>query len=279
MAFSVGTAQAELGPQLPEITTMVCDAIRGERLFFLVFTDGSAQEVGFKGVDRDCRIQFLPNAWPADALPPPTCSLLAVASNQGIVVAGGPDCLVVSTTKSVRDAISAKTDKGVKVKPFEPQAKIPVVKRPMQVAFCSAESALALSTVESNQLLIYETSTLLQENPQPKLFIPTNAPLRALAPNPAPLDSANSGFVAMTTVNGSLLIADLRIGSLVSGPNGPVLKDGVSCISWSNKGRQLVAGLADGTCYQMTPEGVRKDEIPRPPDIDVTQHGKSSRGT
>ncbi|KAN0078963.1 hypothetical protein V8E54_005476 [Elaphomyces granulatus] len=260
MAFNIGasavggTAQAELGPQLPEITTM---------------------EVGFKGVDRDCRVRFLPNAWPADALPPPTCSLLAVAPNQGIVVAGGPDCLVVSTTKSVRDAISAKTDKGVKVKPFEPQAKIPMVKRPMQVAFCSAESALALSTAESNQLLIYETSTLLQENPQPKLFIPTNAPLRALAPNPAPLDNSNSTFVAMTTVAGSLLIADLRIGSLVSGPNGPVLKDGVSCISWSNKGKQLVAGLADGTCYQMTPEGVRKDEIPRPPDLDAKQHVSS----
>jgi hypothetical protein len=31
------------------------------------------------------------------------------------------------------------------------------------------------------------------------------------------------------------------------GPGGPVLKDGVSCASWSNKGKQLIAGLADGT--------------------------------
>ena len=30
----------------------------------------------------------------------------------------------------------------------------------------------------------------------------------------------------------------------------------------------MVAGLGDGTVYQMTPEGVVKGEIPRPPLID-----------
>ncbi|KAJ3472570.1 hypothetical protein NLG97_g10881 [Lecanicillium saksenae] len=45
------------------------------------------------------------------------------------------------------------------------------------------------------------------------------------------------------------------------------LKSQVSCISWSAKGKQLVAGLGDGSIYQMTPEGQGKAEIPKPPSI------------
>jgi nucleoporin NUP159 len=79
-------------------------------------------------------------------------------------------------------------------------------------------------------------------------------------------------FGAVTT-NGELLMANLKTRSLVRGPGGPVLKAGVSCVSWSNKGKQVVAGLADGTAYQMTPEGEGKANIPRSPDIEGNQHG------
>jgi nucleoporin NUP159 len=234
------------------------------------------QEVGFKGVDRDCRIRFLPTPWPVDAQPPPTCSLMTVASRTGVVVAGGPDCLVIAKTESVREAISAETEEGVKVKPFEPQVKIPLLKRPMQVAFCFNENALAVSIEGDDQVLVYDTATLLQGNPQLRLMLPTNgAPLRQLAPNPS-TEATNSGYIAMVTTGGDLLIGDINESSLVSGPRGPILKDIVSCVSWSNKGKQLVAGLTNGTCHQMTPTGDKKDEIPRPPDLDGNQHGKST---
>ncbi|KAL1986543.1 hypothetical protein VTN96DRAFT_6121 [Rasamsonia emersonii] len=250
-----GNAQAELGPELPEIST---------------------GEVGFKGVDRDCHIRFLPTPWPADALPPPTSSLLTVAPTKGIVVGGGPDGLVVASTKSVREAISAKADEGVKLKPFEPQGRIPLPSRPMQVAFCASENALAVSMQGDGQLVVYETATLSQPNPQPKLSISTNgAALRALAPNPAPESEALSSLVAMVTVNGDLLVADLKAGSLVSGSSGPVLKNGVASVAWSSKGKQLVAGLADGTCYQLDPQGVKKADIPRPPELEGNKHVSS----
>ncbi|KAL1970096.1 hypothetical protein VTN77DRAFT_6501 [Rasamsonia byssochlamydoides] len=253
-AGSGGNAQAELGPELPEIST---------------------GEVGFKGVERDCHIRFLPTPWPADALPPPTSSLLTVAPTKGIVVGAGPDGLVVATTKSVREAISAKADEGVKLKPFEPQGRIPLPSRPLQVAFCAAENALAVSTEGNNQLVVYETASLSQPNPQPKFSISTNGALRALAPNPAPESEALSSLVAMVTVNGDLLVGDLKAGSLVSGSSGPVLKNGVASVAWSSKGKQLVAGLADGTCYQLDPQGVKKAEIPRPPELEGNKHVSS----
>lgn len=132
-----------------------------------------------------------------------------------------------------------------------------------------------MATESGGQLLIYDSSALLQPNVQPSISIPTNgASLRALAGNPAPESEALSSFVAMVTSDGDLLLANLKAGSMVSGASGSVLKNGVSCVAWSAKGKQLVAGLADGTCYQLDPQGVKKADIPRPPELEGNKHGE-----
>ncbi|KAJ5612996.1 Nuclear pore complex protein [Penicillium lagena] len=246
---AAGSASAELGPELSD-----------------VFTD----EVGFKGVSGDANIRFLPTPWPDNALPSPTSSLLAVAQTKGVVVGAGPDTLVVASTNALRESIVAPTgaDK-IKTKPFQPQATIPLPARPTHVAFTSGDDALVLATENGSQISVFQTTSLMQGNGQPAFSIQTNGvSLRAVAPNPDP----NSTFVGLVTANGELLMADLKAGNLVSGPNGPVLKTGVSSVSWSNKGKQLVAGLADGTGYQMTPDGTKKDEIPRPSDLEGECH-------
>ncbi|KAJ9299867.1 hypothetical protein DTO271G3_2751 [Paecilomyces variotii] len=271
MAFSFGAANpsgggggnvpAELGPELPEVFT---------------------EEVGFQGVESDSRVRLLPNPWPEDALPSPTASLLTVAPARGIVVGGGPDGLFVAKTDAVRQAIAAtqpeedaqgnKLEK-VKTKPFQPQAKITLPAKPTHVAFAAGESALVVATEKADQLLVYETSSLLQSNVQPAISIAIGGtPLRTLVPNPALAAETHSSLVALVNTNGELSIANLKTGALAPGPGGPVLKNGVSCVSWSNLGKQLVAGLADGTGYQMTPEGEKKDEIPRPPELEGDQH-------
>ncbi|KAJ5328098.1 Nuclear pore complex protein [Penicillium brevicompactum] len=259
MAFSFGasnpagaTASAELGPELPD-----------------VFTD----EIGFKGVSGDANIRFLPTAWPDDALPAPTSSLLAVAHTKGLVVGAGPDALVVGNTETIRTSIEAPAGEEMeKTKAFQPLATIPLPSRPTHVAFTPADDGLILATENGASLSVFDTTTLAQGNAQPAISIPTNGvSLRALAPNPDP----TSTLVALVTVNGDLLIADLKAGNLLPGPNGPVLKNGVSCVSWSNKGKQLVAGLADGTGYQMSPDGSKKAEIPKPSDLEGDCHVSS----
>ncbi|KAJ5550158.1 hypothetical protein N7461_004856 [Penicillium sp. DV-2018c] len=259
MAFSFGAsnsaggnASAELGAQLPNVVT---------------------DKVGFKGLNGDANIRFLPTAWPGDALPAPTSSLLAVAHSKGLVVGAGPDALVISTTENVRKAIEAPAGEQMeKTKSFQPTATIPLPSRPTHVAFTPGDEGLILATENGPMISVFETNTLTAPNAQPAISIPTNGvSLRALAPNPDPA----STLVALVTVNGELLIADLKAGSLLSGPNGSVLKDGVSCVAWSNKGKQLVAGLADGTGYQMAPDGVKKADIPRPPDLEGESHVSS----
>ncbi|KAJ5303109.1 hypothetical protein N7476_009908 [Penicillium atrosanguineum] len=244
-----GSAPAELGPELSE-----------------VYTD----KVGFKGLSGDANIRLLPTPWPSDALPSPTSSLLAVAQTRCVIVGAGPDCLVVANTDSARQSIEAPAGKDkVKTKPFEPQAKIPLPARPTHVAFTASDDALILATENGSQISVFQTTDLITGNAQPAISIPTNgASLRALVPNP----DHNSTFVAMVTVNGELLIADLKSGSLVNGPNGPILKNSVSCVAWSTKGKQVIAGLADGTAAQMTPDGTQKDQVPRPSDLEGDCH-------
>ncbi|KAJ5387853.1 hypothetical protein N7509_010394 [Penicillium cosmopolitanum] len=247
-----GSAQAELGPELSD-----------------VFTD----EIGFKGVAGDCNIRFLPTPWPVDALPSPTCSLLAVAQSKGLAVAAGPDALVVATTESIRKSIEASTEgEKVKTKSLKPLATIPLPSRPTHIAFNASDDALILATENGSQISVFQTTSLTQDNAQPALSVSTNgASIRALVPNP----DSTSNLVALVTVNGELLVADLKAGNLVSGANGPILRNGVSCVAWSNKGKQLVAGLADGTGDQMTADGTKKAEIPRPADLEGECHVSS----
>ncbi|KAF7162327.1 hypothetical protein CNMCM5623_007672 [Aspergillus felis] len=246
MAFNFGASNpaaggpaAELGPELPDVI---------------------ADEVGFKGVSGDSNVRFLPTPWPEDALPAPTSSLLAVAPTKGIVAGASPNSLVIASSDAVRKVIGATTGESkVKTKPFEPQAILPLPARPTHVAFASGDNALILATENGAELAVYQTATLLTGSPQPALAIPMNGTtLRAMVPNPTPSEDILSSLVALVTANGELLIADLKGANLIRGPSG-----------------QLVAGLADGTAVQLTPDGTQKDVIPRPSDLEGDCHVSS----
>ena len=221
-------------------------------------------------------MRLLPSSWPSDALPPPTASLLSVASKRGLLAAGGPDLVVISSTKSLRDAFAALRDK-VDTSPFAPELTIPVGTRVSQVAFSANENHLVISAEVGGGLAVYEVESLMQGSTQAAFQLPTNGTaVRALVPNPAP---EQAELFAVVTANGELLIANLKTREFLKGSSSQILRDNVSCVSWSNKGKQLIAGLADGTAYQLTPEGIGKGAIPRPSNFedDQERHGKSCR--
>lgn len=140
-----------------------------------------------------------------------------------------------------------------------------------QVAFSADENYLVLSAENGGGLAIYDVQSLMQGNTESAFQLSTEGtPLRALVPNPTP---ERAELFAVVTTNGQVLMANLQSRQFLSGPQGQVLKQGVSSVSWSTRGKQLIAGLADGTLYQMTPEGDNKGEIPRPPNLEGDQHG------
>lgn len=146
--------------------------------------------------------------------------------------------------------------------------------RVSQVAFSADEDFLVLSAETGGGLAVYEVQALIQGNTQSTFQLPTNgAALRALVPNPTP---ETAELFAAVTTNGELLMANLKTRQFLNGSQGQVLKDGVSCVSWSTQGKQLVVGLGNGTLCQMTPKGEMKGEIPRPPALEGDQHGECS---
>lgn len=194
--------------------------------------------------------------------------MLSIASRRGLIAAGGPDSLVVAGTEQVRNTFLNSTGGTA---PFQAQLNISLPFRVAQVAFSADENFLVVSAENAGGLAIYLVEALMQGNTSPTGEISThNAGLRALVPNPT-VEKAE--LFAVVTTNGELLMANLQTQTLLSGTNGPVMKTGVSSVSWSNRGKQLVAGLSDGTGFQMTPEGEGKAIIPRAPEEGPNSHG------
>jgi nucleoporin NUP159 len=142
---------------------------------------------------------------------------------------------------------------------------VPVPTRISQLAFTADEQFLMVSAESGGGLAVYDVQALSQGSRQPAFELSTSGEsIRQLVPNPMPELSA---LCAIVTNNGNLLIANLEEKQLVAGANGPVLRNQVTCASWSTKGKQLVAGRADGTVHQMTPDGTDKGQIPKPSSL------------
>ncbi|KAF2237406.1 hypothetical protein EV356DRAFT_496191 [Viridothelium virens] len=229
--------------------------------------DIQTEALGFSALSGESKVRLLPSPWPSNALPEPTSSLLSIASGKGLLAAAGPEQLVIASTVSVRQAFNS--EEGGKNKSFTPQLSIDVP-RLSQVAFSADENFLVISAESGGGFAIYNVSEIMQGNKQPSSQIGTNGiSVRALVPNPA-ADFAY--FFSIITTKGQLMLANLNDKQLINGPQGPVIKDGASCVSWSRKGKQLVVGLGNGTAVQMTPDGVVKAEIPRPTNLEGDKH-------
>lgn len=205
---------------------------------------------------------------PWSSPPPDTASLITIAARKGLVAAAGPDGITIATTDAVRKGFDGGREGDSDIRNFEPQLKLPLPMRVSHIAFTADETYLILSAESGGGLAVYDTQSLLQGNSQAAFELPTNGEsLRALVPNPT---AEKAGLCAIVTNNGNLHMASLK-EKQISSP----LKSQVSCISWSTRGKQLLAGLADGTIHQMTPEGEAKGEIPSPPSV-TNAHGMST---
>ncbi|KAF5240197.1 hypothetical protein FANTH_9706 [Fusarium anthophilum] len=215
------------------------------------------EDLGFLSIAGDAKVRL---TTPWLSLPSSTASLLSLASRKGLVAAAGPDQVVIATTESVRKAFEKPKDGDSDIREFEPQLKIPMPMRVSQLSFTADENYLILSAESGGGLAVYEVQSLLSGSTNSAFELSTNGEtLRAMIPNPTP---EKAELCAIVTNNGNLHMANLKERQISS-----VLKNQVSCVSWSSKGKQLCAGLGDGTIFQMTPEGEGRGEIPKPPSV------------
>ncbi|OAP59505.1 hypothetical protein AYL99_06803 [Fonsecaea erecta] len=224
-------------------------------------------ELGFAALNGESRVQLLPTPWPADNLPPPSSSLLSVASARGLLAAAGPDAVYITSTTKVREAFHSPPPEKNQTRQLQPEIKLPYP-RVSHVAFSCDESVLVISTMGG--IVAFQVESLQKGNLTPALEISTNNQnLRMIVPNPV-VESAE--LFAVITANGDLMLLDLKAGGIKSGSEGNVLKGGASCLSWSNRGKQLVAGMSDGTAIQMKPDGTVVANIPKSTSIPQDSH-------
>lgn len=253
MAFSsfgnAGAPNISQGPALPEVQT---------------------EGLGFLSVAGDAKLRLTA---PWSPPPAPNASLLSIAQRKGLVAAASPDAVIVASTDAVRKAFAAPKSGDSEIRPFTPQLQIPLPIRICQLAFSADEAHLILSAEQGGGLAVYDVNGLQQGKTQSAFEIPTNGEsLRALVPNHRP---EKTDLCAVVTNEGKLLMANLKERNFIFKGNSQILREQVSCVAWSNKGSQLVAGLGDGTICQLTPDGEIKGEIPRPPGLDSSYYGKS----
>ncbi|TID13908.1 hypothetical protein E2P81_ATG06972 [Venturia nashicola] len=230
----------------------------------------AVESLGFKTFAGETKIKLLPSPWTVDSLPSSTSSLLSISSKRGLLAAAGPGQLVIAETKAVRDCFTGPAKVENNIKDFTPALTIDVP-RLSQVAFNSDGSYLIICAESGGGLAVYDTAALLQNKRESTFQIATEGlAVRALAPNPAP---EFSHFVAVVLGGGQLMIANLQTKEFISGANGnKAVKEGVTSVSWSNKGKQLVAGLGDGSAFQMDPAGVPKAIIRQPEKVPPKHH-------
>ncbi|RWA13415.1 hypothetical protein EKO27_g1677 [Xylaria grammica] len=250
MAFnsfgSAGAASVSEGPALPEVQT---------------------EGLGFLSLAGDAKVR-LSSPWSPP--PAPNSSLMSIASRRGLVAAACPDAIVVASTDAVRKAFEAPKNDDSEVRPFTPQLQIPLPIRICQLAFSADEAYLILSAEQGGGLAVYDVDAFQQGTTQSAFEIPTNGEsLRALVPNPR---SEKAELCAVVTNEGKLLMANLKERNFVFKGASQILREQVGCVAWSNMGKQLVAGLGNGTLCQLTPEGDVKAEIPRPPGLDSSYY-------
>lgn len=225
------------------------------------------ERLSFQGVSGDDKLRLLPSPWPPDNLPPPTSSLLSVAPRKGLVAAAAPDTLVIASADSLRHSfINGEADPS-KIKSFSPQATISVP-RLSQVAFSSDESCLIISAEQGGGLAVYDTGALTSGGKDAAFQLGTEGQsVRQLLPNPNP-SADTSRYCGIVTSNGLLLLADLKDRKLVNTASGSaIFHQNVSCACWSRLGKQIIAGLADGTGAQVDQQGNVKGTIPEPPQL------------
>ena len=224
-------------------------------------------ELGFSALNGEARLQLFPKPWPADNLPAPFSSLLAVASTKGLLAAAGPDAVYITSTNKVREAFQSPPPEKTQTRPFEPAIKLPYAAS--HVVFSSDDSVLVVSP-STGGILAFQVDGLLNGQLDPALQIPTKGQsLRAVVPNPT---AESAELFAIITTSGNVMLLDLKAGEIKSGNDGDVLRSGATCLSWSNRGKQLVIGSGDGAAIQMKPDGTLVATIPKSTTIPADSH-------
>lgn len=208
-------------------------------------TDERSTELqGFTAIAGDQVLQ-VSTSFPA-AFPESRVQHLSICKDRYVYVTS-ENVVCLGEVNALRQALSALKDNQTPGR-FEPQVSFTVEAAVSHVAFSADAESFYVAAIQGG-LLVYASDTPL--NGRQEIVC---EPLLDLAPNP--MDET----AALLTSSGKLLILRAQTAQQVS--------EGVSAISWSKKGKQIMAGMSNGRLLQYTPTGDLKADL-TPPTADI----------
>ncbi|KAG9084410.1 hypothetical protein FS749_005249, partial [Ceratobasidium sp. UAMH 11750] len=189
-------------------------------------------------------------------------SLFAVSNKLGWFVAGTPAGLVASPLAHLRERQSVSSEDGPT--PLEPKRRIAIIGAPFFVGFAASHTKLVVVVYAEDlwELQIFNSGDVCKEGdgsvePLHKFSLGKEVVID-MHPNPsedseivAVLRGRKSSSSCLDIIN---VVSSSRVTSW--GP-ASVLDENATftCLSWSVRGKQLVAGTRGGELIQFTPEG------------------------
>nr|XP_015798302.2 nuclear pore complex protein Nup214 isoform X1 [Nothobranchius furzeri] len=204
---------------------------------------------------------------PAEELPKDRSSLLTVSNKYGLTFVGLDRTFKVYMTQDILNADKAEGNSNVVVKGMPVLSAVTVGLNLHHLALSCDELTLSVcGESEETGLFIsfYDVRTFMNKARPQKL------PFASLQPavDPGTLvqdlkwNPAQTSMLAACLSDGSMMILDVTDVVKVQAQLPPT--SGITCISWSPKGKQVAAGKMNATVSQYTPALEEKKVIPPP---------------
>ncbi|KAF3313337.1 hypothetical protein TWF173_006076 [Orbilia oligospora] len=214
--------------------------------------------IGYVALAGELRVKVFDGQYPEGDLPIHSSQLLSISQKRQLFAAGGPQGVVVARTSTLRAAFKNTATVNGNTLPFQPECIIPMSLRLSHIAFTSDGTYLLLAA-QLGGIAVYLVDDILSKgnSVQPQSQINTG-PLLEMKPIPTVADAEKVCIVVGSGwgQGGSVGIVDLKTTKVHEN-----LKTGVTTVSWSPKGKQIICGGSLGGLAWIRPDGGEADAV------------------
>ncbi|KAK6520839.1 hypothetical protein TWF506_001082 [Arthrobotrys conoides] len=214
--------------------------------------------IGYVALAGELRVKVFDGQYPEGDLPIHSSQLLSISQKRQLFAAGGPQGVVVARTSTLRAAFKNTSIVNGNTLPFQPECIIPMSLRLSHIAFTSDGTYLLLAA-QLGGIAVYLVDDILSKgnDVQPQSQINTG-PLLEMKPIPTVADAEKVCIVVGSGwgQGGNVGIIDLKTTKVQEN-----LKTGVTTVSWSPKGKQIICGGSLGGLAWIRPDGGEADAV------------------
>ncbi|KAK6544312.1 hypothetical protein TWF694_001012 [Orbilia ellipsospora] len=226
--------------------------------------ESESDVIGYVALAGEFKVKVFDGQYPESDLPIPSASLLSICQKRQLFAAGGPQGVVVARTSTLRAAFNNTSAANGNFIPFQPECIIPMSIRLSHIAFTSDGNYLLLGA-QLGGIAVYSVEDILSKgnNVQPQSQI-TTGPLLEMKPIPTVTDAEKVCILVGSgwSQGGTVGLVDIKKQSVQGN-----LKSGVTTVSWSPKGKQIICGGSGGGLAWIRHDGSEADVVPGVPNF------------